>query len=206
MRLKTCNDRLFFSYWYYGIVALLIYLSIYLSGKHWAVGTAYPRVGPCPRNPWTIWGCLSLMHPHNPILHWGAAGYLHYPPEFTVLPRSLRKRGQVHTSRPCLISWPSAHRGPPSSSRMFQMLGQSQLTCLLLEPRPICLPGFNTKQGPCSVCPRALFPTRTGKIGPVGCASLGPASSQQRWDSQFWGTLSLLADTHSSQPSLVSVS
>jgi len=76
------------------------------------------------------------------------------------------RRGQVHTLRPSreLATFHEGTPTPPpapSSSGSFQILSQSPLTCLLLEPRAkACRPGCDTGEGPpCFVCPRALCTT-----------------------------------------------
>lgn len=134
------------------------------------------------RSPQTIWGCLS--QPRSPQTSLRGCQLLAFSPPWDVVMPFSHRRGQVHTLRPS-HELASRHGGPPSSGS-FQILSQSQLTCLLLEPRATAhLPGFDTGEGP----PRlpalhhrpGCFP---GRLCLSGYASLGPAaSSQWRWDS-----------------------
>lgn len=156
--------------WHY----LSIYLSIYLF--KWPS----PEQHSVPRGPW------ACPHPVSLLLHWEAASCLHYPPKCKMLPYFSLTKGQPSSY---LEAW--SHklaecqgRSPPSS-RIFQMLSQSQLMCLLLEPRLVCL---DLTQRRSLLCPRVLFTPGLGcvpgKICLLGFASLGPTSSQWRWHSQ----------------------
>lgn len=145
---------------------LSIYLFIYLNGKKWPIGTAFFRADHCSEKPlknlrlpvpsllpsYFIEGlpAACIILPNLRCCH------VFFPPEAKFIPWGL-------------VSWIGlCHGGPPPSSRSFQSLSQSQLTCLLLKPRahrfPLCRP-------------RALFTLGLGcfsaKICLAGCAASG---------------------------------
>lgn len=191
MRLKH-NNRLFFSYWDHGIAALFIYLSvclfIYLGG-----GGKVNRHSLLQKRS-VFWEAQENNWRLLLLLSWGATSCLHYSPKFKMLPCPFPTQDQVHTLRLCLIS---CHGGPPPSSRISQILNQSQLVCLL-EPKtwglsPVC-------------CPRVLFTLGQayffGKISLSGGATLGQHFLRYKIPNSENRPFNLI-DTHSCQPSLV---
>lgn len=148
--------------WYYLslFIYLPTYLFIYLSGKNkQEKGTAFSRAGQCSEKP--------PDHLRLPIPAPYPSDFAEGLPTACIILPDLRCCAVFPQKGPSsyleAFSWvghvPWRTPPTPASSGSFQILSQSQLTCLLLEPRAKArLPAFDTEEGaPCSVRPRALL-------------------------------------------------
>lgn len=131
------------------------------------------------------------------ILYWGAAGCLHYPPKFKMLPVLFSRERQSSYLRLCLVSWPVPMQDLLPPAEVSKSWVKASLRASSWSPEH--------KEGPRCVSPERSSPRdrdvfleqyafRDASLRPTAC---------QRWDSHFrHRPVSLLIDTYSCQPSL----
>lgn len=124
------------------IMELRLYLFIYLfKWKSLGCRHSLPQSGSVfwnttPLPPSTIWGCPS-PHPFPHALLRDCQPLTWASPVYHAA-LFLPHKGPISSLEVLSHKLAKCHGGPPPSCRIFQILSPSQLTCLLLDPRPIC--------------------------------------------------------------------